>query len=99
ETIYVKVRNTGEGVWPALADSGGNYRLAAGNHWLSESNVAVVNDDGRSVLLYDLKPGEEIEIPLTVTAPVEAGTYVLDIDMVQEGVAWFATKGSKSLRT
>jgi hypothetical protein len=57
-----------------------------------------MNDDGRSVLLYDLNPGEEIDIPLTVTAPVEAGTYVLEIDMVQEGVAWFASKGSKPLR-
>jgi hypothetical protein len=98
ETIYVKLRNAGSGVWPALADRSGNYRLALGNHWLRENNVAVMNDDGRSVLLYDLNPGEEIDIPLTVTAPVEAGTYVLEIDMVQEGVAWFASKGSKPLR-
>lgn len=98
ETIYVKVRNAGGGVWPALAHSSGNLRLLVGNHWLRENNVAVVNDDGRSVLLYDLAPGEEIEVPLTVTAPVEAGSYVLEVDMVQEGVAWFASKGSKPLR-
>jgi hypothetical protein len=66
---------------------------------LSENNVAVVNDDGRSGLLYDLNPGEEIEIPLTVTAPERPGTYVLEIDMVQEGVSWFALKGSTPLRT
>ena len=99
ETIYVKVRNAGAGVWPALADSNGSLRLLVGNHWLRENNVAVVNDDGRSVLLYDLAPGEEIEIPLTVTAPIEAGSYVLEIDLVQEGVAWFASKGSRPLRT
>jgi hypothetical protein len=99
ETIYVKVRNAGAGVWPALADSSGNLRLLVGNHWLRENNVAVMNDDGRSALLYDLAPGEEIEVPLTVTAPIEAGSYVLEIDMVQEGVAWFASKGSKPLRT
>jgi hypothetical protein len=98
ETIYLKLRNAGSGNWPALADSGGNYRLLLGNHWLDENNVAVVNDDGRSVLLYDLNPGEEIEIPLTVSAPADPGTYVLEIDMVQEGVAWFASKGSKPLR-
>ncbi|MGI8838310.1 MAG: hypothetical protein ACR2H4_16975 [Pyrinomonadaceae bacterium] len=99
ETIYVKVRNAGIGVWPALADGSGNFRLLVGNHWLREDNVAVVNDDGRSVLLYDLAPGEEIEVPLTVTAPTDAGSYVLEVDMVQEGVAWFASKGSKPLRT
>ena len=98
ETIYVKVRNAGIGVWPALADGSGNLRLLIGNHWLREDNVAIVNDDGRSVLLYDLAPGEETELPLTVTAPAEAGSYVLEIDMVQEGVVWFASKGSKPLR-
>ena len=87
ETIYVKVRNAGVGVWPALSDSNGNLRLLVGNHWLRENNVPAVNDDGRSPLLYDLAPGEEIEVPLTVTAPAEAGSYVLEIDMVQEGVA------------
>jgi hypothetical protein len=99
ETIYLKVRNASASVWPALGDSTGNYRLSVGNHWLSENNVAVVNDDGRSGLLYDLNPGEEIEIPLTVTAPERPGTYVLEIDMVQEGVSWFALKGSTPLRT
>ena len=61
ETIYVKVRNASASLWPALGDSAGNYRLSVGNHWLSENSVAVVNDDGRSGLLYDLNPGEEIE--------------------------------------
>jgi hypothetical protein len=98
ETIYVKVRNAGVSIWPALADGNGNLRLLVGNHWLREDNVPVVNDDGRSALLYDLAPGEEIEVPLTVTAPPEAGSYVLEIDMVQEGVTWFASKGSKPLR-
>jgi hypothetical protein len=99
ETIYVKLRNAGGSVWPALGDSTGNYRLSLGNHWLRENNIPVVNDDGRTGLLYDLNSGEEIEIPLTVTAPAAAGTYVLEIDMVQEGVAWFVSKGSKPLRT
>ena len=98
ETIYLKVRNAGAGLWPALGDTSGNLRLLLGNHWLRENNVAATNDDGRSPLLYDLAPGEEIEVPLTVTAPWEPGSYVLEVDMVQEGVAWFASQGSKPLR-
>jgi hypothetical protein len=99
ETLYVKLRNASSGIWPALANAEGSHRVLIGNHWLDENNQPLVNDDGRSTLLYDLKPGEEIELPLTVTAPRRAGRYVLEVDVVQEGVAWFASKGSKPART
>lgn len=99
ETVYVKVRNVSNGTWPALAKTDGSYRVLIGNHWLDENNKPLRNDDGRSTLLYDLGPGEEIELPLTVTAPARPGNYVLEIDVVQEGVAWFASKNSKPLRT
>ena len=58
----------------------------------------VVQDDARASLLFDLTPGQEVELPLTVTAPREPGRYTLEIDMVQELVAWFGSAGSKTLR-
>jgi hypothetical protein len=99
ETVYVKLRNASSATWPALGNATGSQRILIGNHWLDENNRPLVNDDGRSTLLYDLKPGEEIELPLTVTAPRRPGQYVLEVDVVQEGVAWFASKGSKPART
>lgn len=36
---------------------------------------------------------------LEVLAPTAAGTYQLALDMVQEGVCWFADKGSESYRS
>jgi hypothetical protein len=33
-----------------------------------------------------------------VTAPEQPGTYILELDMVQEHVAWFASRGSESSR-
>jgi hypothetical protein len=99
ETVYVKLRNASSVNWPALATATGGQRILIGNHWLDENNRPFVNDDGRSILLYDLKPGEEIELPLTVTAPHRPGRYVLEVDVVQEGVTWFASKGSKRSRT
>ena len=50
-------------------------------------------------LPYDLNPQGEIELPLTITAPENPGNYVLEVDMVQEGISWFSLKGSKSLRS
>jgi hypothetical protein len=98
ETVYVKVRNTSDFKWPALGRSDGSFKLFVGNHWLDESNQIVVNDDARSNLLYDLGPNEEIEVPITITAPEIPGNYVLEIDLLQENVAWFSSKGSKPLR-
>ena len=70
-----------------------------GNHWLDENNKIVVNDDARSILLYDLGPNEEIEVPLTINVPKDPGNYLLEIDMLQENVTWFGNKGSKTLRS
>lgn len=36
-------------------------------------------------------------LDLTVTAPLQPGRYVLEIDMVHEGVAWFSQLGSRKL--
>jgi hypothetical protein len=98
ETVYVKIRNASDVAWPALGRRDGWFRLLVGNHWLDENNKTVVNDDARTVLLYDLGPDEEIEVPLTITAPKIPGNYVLEIDMLQEGVSWFSHKGSKTLK-
>jgi hypothetical protein len=35
---------------------------------------------------------------LTVTPPNKQGDYILEIDIVQESVAWFVQKGSKALK-
>jgi hypothetical protein len=57
----------------------------------------LINDDGRRALLRDLKPGETTELPLTVNAPTP-GRYILELDMVQEGVSWFGLAGSATVR-
>lgn len=54
--------------------------------------------DGRYGLARDLKPGEETEVALAITAPKEPGDYILDVDLVQEQVAWFHEKGSPTAR-
>ena len=99
ETVYVIVRNASNLTWPSLGSNDGIYRLHLGNHWLDDKNAIVVNDDGRSIFLYDLIPGDEVEVPLTITAPGSPGTYTLELDLVQEGAQWFSFKGSKTLST
>jgi hypothetical protein len=69
-----------------------------GNHWLNRQFQVVKNDDGRAALPFDLAAGQEITLPLNVTAPTTAGSYILEFDMVQEMITWFKLKGSSTGR-
>jgi hypothetical protein len=96
--IRVAVRNAGAAVWLARERGLSPLQLSAANHWLDPSGRPVTNDDGRGALPRDLRPGEEAEITFAVNAPRRPGDYLLEIDMLQEGVSWFALKGSPTLR-
>lgn len=104
ERVQVRVRNASEVMWWARGGeqnerSDNKFYLAAGNRWFKADGSTLVTDmDGRHGLLKDLKPGEEGEVPLLVTAPKEPGEYVLEVDLVQEQVAWFSDKGSQTAR-
>ncbi len=96
--IRVAVRNAGQAFWLARERGLSPFQLSAANHWLDSGGRVVTNDDGRGALPRDLRPGEEAEITFDVNAPRRPGDYLLEIDMLQEGVSWFALKGSKTLR-
>lgn len=96
--FMIVVKNDSNIVWAARERSGGSFQVSAGNHWLDQNGNMVSNDDGRAALLRDLRPGEEMQLKLTVNAPKKVGSYLLEIDMLQEGVAWFGTKGSPTVR-
>ena len=99
EVLQVKVKNAGNIVWQARAPQGWMNIVTLGDRWLTADENGVVNDlDSRAVLPHDLKPGEETELTLTVTAPQVPGDYVLELDMVHEGVTWFYEQGSRTLR-
>lgn len=95
-TIDVRVRNASRQTWPGTS---GERMIYLGNHWLTESGAAVlVQDDGRVGLGRDIAPGEEIELALAVTAPGSPGRYVLELDLVQQQVAWFSDRRKLSRR-
>jgi hypothetical protein len=104
-TIQVKIKNSSDVLWYARgaefnSSSDNKFYLAAGNRWLTATDNKLVTDmDGRYGIGKDLKPGEETEVPLVVTAPKEPGEYTLDVDLVQEQVAWFHDKGSPTATT
>jgi 4-amino-4-deoxy-L-arabinose transferase-like glycosyltransferase len=95
--VLVRIKNISAVTWPARERGGSPHQVSLGNHWLDSSGRTLVNDDGRSAVLRDLRPGETTELPLTVNAPGR-GRYLLELDMLQEGVSWFGLAGSPTLR-
>lgn len=92
--IIATVKNTSGRVWPAQSALKTKYKFRLGDHWLSATGEMRQMNDSRADLVEDLEPSREITLPLTVTAPDEPGEYILELDMVQEHVAWFKDKGS-----
>jgi hypothetical protein len=99
-TIHVVVKNLSQYVWHARGQKDGKYQLNAANVWLgADGETLVDNTDGRANIPRDLWPGEEATVPLQITAPSEPGEYVLELDVVQEQVAFFKDAGAETWRT
>lgn len=88
--VRLSVRNAGDGTWPV------NQLLNAGNHWHHHGEVHRY-DDGR-IAIPPLSPGQSAEVVLRVGIPEQPGTYELEIDLVQESVAWWTQLSSKTTR-
>jgi 4-amino-4-deoxy-L-arabinose transferase-like glycosyltransferase len=94
----IRVTNRSSTTWLAPVRGAGSFQIGLGNHWLDANGNMLRHDDGRSALVRDLPPGETVELSLTVNAPAAPGNYILEIDMLQEGVSWFALAGSEPIR-
>jgi hypothetical protein len=98
KTLTLRIKNTGTLLWRAYVSADGRLQVNASDTWLAENGETVVNDlDARTALPHDLKSGDEVELQLNVTAPLVPGHYILEIDMVHEGVGFFYEKNSEPL--
>jgi hypothetical protein len=93
--VDVKLKNASNVTWPSLGLPGAKYKVHLAYHWLDKTGHSVV-EGMRTDLPYDLEPGKEITLNADVIAPPKPGDYTLEIDMVQELVAWFGLKGKGS---
>lgn len=85
--VEVRLKNTG---WIAWNDSPEPVRLSY--HWRGVDGKTLVRDGLRTVIPR-VDSGEEVLVVLRVEAPERAGRAALSIDLVREGVTWFADQG------
>ena len=84
--VDVLVRNVGGETLPW---GGGPPEIRVAYHWLGETGEVVVFDGHRTALPADVPPGGESVVPVHVVPPADPGSYVLELDLVHEGVRWF----------
>ncbi len=95
--LPVRVRNDGEARW--LGESNGVPGVTRVGAHLRDANDTMVDYDWyRLSLPGEMEPGEEEQLTLDCTAPSVPGRYIVEVDMVAEGVAWFAQLGSPTVK-
>jgi hypothetical protein len=89
KNIEVSFRNAGT---QAIS----NEDLAISYHWMDSSDPTrvIVWDGLRAAVRHPLQPGERYFAMLPLRPPDRPGAYILSLDLVREGVAWFSQKGS-----
>jgi ubiquinone/menaquinone biosynthesis C-methylase UbiE len=96
--LKVTVENSSSRVWAALPDHKGRYQINLANRWLHHDGELLQRDDARCPLPHDMPPGSRAQLLLGIRAPRFDGDYILELDLVQENVSWFAERGSQALR-
>ncbi|MDQ5859235.1 MAG: hypothetical protein M3542_13290 [Acidobacteriota bacterium] len=88
-TMDVSFRNSGATV---ISDE----MLAISYHWMdgSDPKRPIVWDGLRTSVGRPVQPGETVSRQIRVRAPDRPGQYLLTVDLVREGVAWFSGRGS-----
>lgn len=90
--LRVRIRN---GTGRAIA-SAGAHPVMIGVHLRDAAGNMVAYDWLHAPLDCSLAPGEERAFPIQLP-DVPAGPYRMTVDLVQEGIAWFADKGADTI--
>ncbi len=91
--VPLAVANTGSIAW----ESGGKTPVFVSYHVLDAGRRAVRFENARFGLPGRVAPGLTEALEVVVKAPLEAGRYYLEFDLVVEGLTWFKDGGSKTL--
>ena len=99
----LRVKNNSRVPWSGIGsdfDLAGRYSIRLAYRWVEAGMVTgpLPGFNNRTGLPGAVKPQAEMSVPIEITAPSQPGKYWLEIEAVQELVAWFKDKGSPGLR-
>lgn len=93
-TITFRLQNKGQKSW----NSSGENPCLLSYHLLDESGQTIQYDNRRYPLPGEINPGQKINLTTTLNSPLGEGKYILEFDLLREGIVWFADYGSKPCR-
>jgi len=91
--IPVKIKNDGNVVWQNYQENVNAVNLSY--IWKDTEGKIVMKNEERTSFPKSIKPGKKISLDAMITAPPNAGEYVLEIDLVKEREFWFSEVDSK----
>ena len=96
ETLLLDIEVTNTGTAPLTTTLPNPVRL--GYHLYDHDGRLIVLDGRRTELPGTLARGQRVRLELQVDSPAQPGEYMLHIELVKEGVFWFAERNIPALR-
>jgi ABC-type polysaccharide/polyol phosphate transport system ATPase subunit len=93
--VLLEIENVGDTVWRALPPTRRGTVMVGGRLFSAEERF--LGETQRALIPRDVYPKERACVELKIMLP-EAGRYFVDVDLVDEGICWFAEHGSQTLR-
>ena len=84
--------------WRRLSSDDNDAPDHVSYHWLDPRGRVLDLEGLRSRLPRVVVPGEEVTVAIRVRPPERPGKYILVLDLVQEGTAWYSDVGCPGLR-
>lgn len=92
--IQLRIKNTGREAW----SSHGKNPCLLSYHLLDKKGKTIRYDNRRFIFPSEVASSQTVEMTITVRSPIEDGKYILELDLLREGIAWFKDYGSKTSR-
>ncbi len=93
-SLQISIKNTGRKPWI----SSKNHPFALSYHVLDSGSRMIRLENKRYPLPGKILPGQVIALDVPVHPPFTEGRFILEFDIVKEGITWFKDQGSKPLR-
>ena len=87
--IKIEITNTSDFTWR----SGGQNPVRIGYHYYGQDvDYSDYDNTTRTLLSNNVEPGESAAIEVLINDITHKGNYVIQIDLVLEGICWFSAK-------
>ncbi len=90
--IPVVIHNTS---WKAIA---AEFRISLSYHLyaLNQEEQTLLSIENIRTEPGQILPGEQKEVSMRITVPLEKGIYIFYVDLLEEGVTWYSERGTKT---